>query len=158
MYLVINLTVADMFVGGFCNLYLFRYRLLHCDITKRNFITLELANKNCLNCLFSVSSQASPTNIAVISLDRMHATIRVFIKREWSFSLGLHASRHHKWIYGALTIFTGFGCNFNNCHSDTCTIWGQEKNFRIFLPSSCGQSDLLRLNVLKKKEKKEKTC
>ena len=41
MYLVINLTVADMFVGGFSNLYLFRYRLLHCDITKRNFITLE---------------------------------------------------------------------------------------------------------------------
>ena len=86
----------------------------------------------------------------------MHATIRVFIKREWSLSLGLHASRHHKWIYGALTIFTGFGFNFNNCHFDTCTIWGQEKNFRIFLPSSCGQSDLLRLNVLKKKEKKEK--
>ena len=48
MYLVINLTVADMFVGGFSKLYLFRYRLLHCDITKRNFITLELANKSSL--------------------------------------------------------------------------------------------------------------
>ena len=37
-------------------------------------------------------------------------------------SLGLHASRHYKWIYGALTIFNGFCCIFNNCHFDTCTI------------------------------------
>ena len=30
------------------NLFLFRYRLRDCDIKKRNFITLELANKNSL--------------------------------------------------------------------------------------------------------------
>ena len=64
-----------------------------------------------------------------------------------------------KWIYGALTIFNGFGCNFTNCHFaiDTCTIWGQEKNFRMFFPSSSGQSDPLRLNLLKKIKKKERT-
>ena len=61
-----------------------------------------------------------------------------------------------KWIhYGALKLFNGFGCNFTNCHFDTCTIWGQEKNFRMFLPSSCGQSGLLRLNLLKKKINKK---
>ena len=62
MYLVINLTIADMLVGGFSNFYLFQYLIYTCD---------------------------SLTNIAAISLDRMHATIRPF--------------RHRlikKWVYG----------------------------------------------------------
>ena len=87
MYLVISLTVADMFVGGFSHLHPFRLLSLYsCDIVKMNF-SREL--NVIINFLFPWFPLTSLTNIAVISLDRMHATIRPF--------------RHRlikKWVYG----------------------------------------------------------
>ena len=84
MYLVINLTIADMFVGGFSHFFLFRY--LICDIVKMN---LSQALNVIIDFLYVWFPLTSLTNIAVISLDRMHATIRPF--------------RHRlikKWVYG----------------------------------------------------------
>ena len=85
MYLVISLTIADMFVGGFSHFHLFRSRSRHpCDIVKMN-----LSQKLIIAFLFFWFPLISLTNIAVISLDRMHATIRPF--------------RHRlvkKWVYG----------------------------------------------------------
>ena len=87
MYLVINLTVADMFVGGFSHFHLFG--LLSCpicDIMEKN-LSLEL--EVITDFLFVWFPLTSLTTIAVISLDRMHATIRPF--------------RHRlikKWVYG----------------------------------------------------------
>ena len=87
MYLVINLTVADMFVGGFSHFFLFQCLSKHsCDIVKMN-LSQEL--NVIINFLFLWFPLTSLTNIAVISLDRMHATIRPF--------------RHRlikKWVYG----------------------------------------------------------
>ena len=87
MYLVINLTIADMFVGGFSHLHPFRLlSLLSCDIVKMN-LSREL--NVIIVFLFSWFPLTSLTNIAVISIDRMHATIRPF--------------RHRlikKWVYG----------------------------------------------------------
>ena len=87
MYLVINLTIADMFVGGFSHFHPFRLLpLVSCDIAKMN-LSQELIV--IINFLFPWFSLTSLTNIAVISLDRMHATIRPF--------------RHRlikKWVYG----------------------------------------------------------
>ena len=87
MYLVINLTVADMFVGGFSSFYLFvLYSAYSCDIVKMNE-SLEMAL--IIFFLYLWFPLTSLTNIAVISLDRMHATIRPF--------------RHRlikKWVYG----------------------------------------------------------
>ena len=87
MYLVINLTIADMFVGGFSHFFLFQCLSKHsCDIVKMN-LSQEL--NVIINFLFSWFPLTSLTNIAVISLDRMHATIRPF--------------RHRlikKWVYG----------------------------------------------------------
>ena len=87
MYLVINLTIADMFVGGFSHLQPFRHlSLLSCDIVKMN-LSQEL--NVIIRILFLWFPLTSLTNIAVISLDRMHATIRPF--------------RHRlikKWVYG----------------------------------------------------------
>ena len=87
MYLVINLTVADMFVGGFSHFSLFQDLLQYsCDIMKMN-LSLELNVIMIFLCLWFPLT--SLTNIAVISLDRMHATIRPF--------------RHRlikKWVYG----------------------------------------------------------
>ena len=87
MYLVINLTVADMFVGGFSHFNLFvLYSLYSCDIVKMN-LSRELTV--IIIFLYLWFPLTSLTNIAVISLDRMHATIRPF--------------RHRlikKWVYG----------------------------------------------------------
>ena len=86
MYLVINLTIADMFVGGFSHFYPFQYLADTCDIVKMN-LSQEL--EVIITFLFVWFPLTSLTNIAVISLDRMHATIRPF--------------RHRlikKWVYG----------------------------------------------------------
>ena len=87
MYLVINLTIADMFVGGFSHFFLFQHLSQYsCDIVKMN-LSQEL--NMIIKFLFLWFPLTSLTNIAVISLDRMHATIRPF--------------RHRlikKWVYG----------------------------------------------------------
>ena len=88
MYLVINLTVADLFVGGFSHFCLSRFLsyTYTCDIGKMNF-SREL--NGIIDFLYFWFPLTSLTNIAVISLDRLHATIRPF--------------RHRlikKWVYG----------------------------------------------------------
>ena len=89
MYLVISLTIADMFVGGFSHFHPFRLlSLFSCDIVKMN-LSREL--NVIINFLFPWFPLTSLTNIAVISLDRMHATTRPF--------------RHRlikKWVYGVI--------------------------------------------------------
>ena len=74
MYLVINLTIVDMFVGGFSNFSLFHNILTYrCDIAKMN-LSPELST---IIVIFYYSFPLTAlTNLAVISLDRMHATIR----------------------------------------------------------------------------------
>ena len=84
MYLVINLTIVDMFVGWFSSLY--HLLLLECDIWEIH-LTLGLTIIIEFRCIWFPLT--SLTNIAVISLERMHATIRPF--------------RHRlikKWVYG----------------------------------------------------------
>ena len=86
MYLVINLTVADMFVGGFSHFRPFQILSDSCDIVKMNLRQELSVIIDFLRHWFTLTSI---TNIAVISLDRMHATIRPF--------------RHRlikKWVYG----------------------------------------------------------
>ena len=86
MYLVINLTVADMFVGGFSHFFLFQDLSDACDIMKMNLSPELIMIVTFLHLWFPLTSL---TNIAAISLDRLHATIRPF--------------RHRlikNWIYG----------------------------------------------------------
>ncbi|CAH3174525.1 unnamed protein product [Porites lobata] len=78
MYLVINLTVADMFVGGFSHFLLFQHLSDTCDITKMNLSLELIVIITFLHLWFPLTSL---TNIAAISLDRMHATIRPFRHR-----------------------------------------------------------------------------
>ena len=74
MYLVINLTIADMFVRGFSHFSLFVTLLYLRDIVQFPHLTLELTLTT--GFLFVWFPLTSLTNIAVISLDQMHATIR----------------------------------------------------------------------------------
>ena len=91
MYLVINLTVADMFVGGSATFFAVFYFLLYgCEFADEFFIRLEwppiLFVLLIINVWFSFTSV---TGIAIISLDRMHATFRPFRHRNIK-----------KWAYG----------------------------------------------------------
>ena len=89
MYLVINLTIVDLFVGGFSHFSLFVTLLYLCDIVQFPHLTLELSLTT--GFLFVWFPLTSLTNIAVISLDQMHATIRPYT-----------ALRHRlikKWVY-----------------------------------------------------------
>ena len=76
MYLVINLTKADMFVRGFSHFSLFVTLLYLRDIVQFPHLTLELTLTT--GFLFVWFPLTSLTNIAVISLDQMHATIRPY--------------------------------------------------------------------------------
>ena len=92
MYLVINLTIDDMFVAGFSHFSLFVTLLYLCDIVQFPHFTLELTLTT--GFLFVWFPLTSLTNIAVISLDQMHATIRPYT-----------ALRHRlikTWVYGVI--------------------------------------------------------
>ena len=80
MYLVINLTVADMFVGVISFLYAIiqLYASRKCAIVKIFLISKETMTMAFLFCWFPLTSL---TSIAVISLDRLHATFRPFRHR-----------------------------------------------------------------------------
>ena len=86
MYLIINLAVVDMFVGGFSNFYLFAGLDFICDIMKMNS-SLHLVRA--AEFLIYWPTLTSLTNIAAISFDRMYATICPFRYRVVK-----------KWVYG----------------------------------------------------------
>ena len=117
MYLVISLTIADMFVGGFSNF--FPFGLLPCDIVKMN-LSLEL--KVIIYFLFHWFPLTSITNIAVISLDRMHATIRPF--------------RHRlikKWVYGVTIAGVWVLAAMVSTASIILFEYGKEWSYHIYL-------------------------
>ena len=74
MYLVINLTVADIFVGGISSIFLFEILGYHCQIVTVGSNTAPEGNITLF--VFRWFPLTSLTSIAVISLDRMHATFR----------------------------------------------------------------------------------
>ena len=88
MYLAINLTIADMLVGGIC--IAIHMPLLNTSIGCKTVIVRLPWEVNMINrFLFYWFPLTSLTNIAVISLDRMHATFRPFKHRVVK-----------KWVYG----------------------------------------------------------
>ena len=91
MYLVINLSVADMFVGGSSTVFIVFHFLLHgCKFGDVFFIRRELPPIFLvLSTIQSWLPLTSVIGIAVISLDRMHATFRPFRHRNIK-----------KWAYG----------------------------------------------------------
>ena len=77
MYLVINLAIADIFIGG---LLIFRdwYLGSHCIFWTND---LTVASNLDILVLFRLFPLASVTNLAAISLERTHATFRPFVHR-----------------------------------------------------------------------------
>ena len=105
MYLVINLTVADMFVGGIAIFdVVFQFLLYGCEsenilqsFFKREWQAVSFTTINMWLPLTSV------TGIAVISLDRMHATFRPVRHRnikKWAYRVTIVGV----WILTAMTV------------------------------------------------------
>ena len=87
MYLVINLTVVDILVGGLSTINLL---LIMTNIgCKTVIVRLPVEGINIVESVFFWFPLTSLTNITVISLERMHATFRPFRHRVIK-----------KWVYG----------------------------------------------------------
>ena len=87
MYLVINLAVADMFVGGYLGAWDFFYIGVGCNFWQHNLSYFGLWSVviDTLNYTFMLTSI---TNLAAISLERLHATFRPFkhrLLKKWVF-------------------------------------------------------------------------
>ena len=94
MYLVINLTVADMFVVGSATFFVvFHFLLYGCEVGNLFFIFIVERDWPPILFVLTVTEVWLPftsvAGIAVISLDRMHATFRPFRHRNIK-----------KWAYG----------------------------------------------------------
>ena len=87
MYLVINLTIADMLVGGICTAYMLLFNTsIGCKTVN---VRLPWEVNMITRFILSWFPLTSLTNINVISLERMHATFRPFRHRVIK-----------KWVYG----------------------------------------------------------
>ena len=111
MYLVINLTVADMFVGGAATFaVVFHFLLYGCEVgnkfrfrSKQFFTPQEWQPFLVLLMIDIWLTLTSVAGIAVISLDRMHATFRPFRHRnikKWAYGVTIAGV----WILSALIL------------------------------------------------------
>ena len=111
MYLVINLTVADMFVGGISTISITVLVILLNDCEARNVSFTSIFKREwqpILLVLIMIDiwlSLISEAGIAAISLDRMHATFRPFRHRnikKWAYGVTIAGV----WILTALILIT----------------------------------------------------
>ena len=87
-YLVINLAVIDMFVGGVVVYDLFYWAGVHCNLWKWHFI--EERTHHFIQVLRMLFPIGSLTNITSIALERVHAMFLPFrhrVLKEWVYRL-----------------------------------------------------------------------
>ena len=117
MYLVINLAVADMFVGGCGGALNFFFTGVDCNFWQDNLSYFGLWY-SVIDAVSNTFIFASTTNLAVISLERLHATFRPFkhrLVKKWVFggavaliwvTAGLYSIAHEViWKLGDLNLF-----------------------------------------------------
>ena len=78
MYLVINLAVIDMFIGGIAVYHLFYLPGVDCKLWKRQS---EVGTNNYIYVMSLLFCAASLTNIVIIALERVHASFFPFRHR-----------------------------------------------------------------------------
>ena len=86
MYLVINLAVIDMFVAGNAVYYLFYWSGKKCNLWNWN----SIEGRTSIYTVLSFFGPGSVTNIAIIALERMHATFCPFrhrVLKKWVYLL-----------------------------------------------------------------------
>ena len=98
-YLLINLAFVDMLVGGFSLYPLFYWVGVDCNVWKRH--PIDVWDNVTLFTLIYIFCNASLTNIAIIALERLHATFFPFrhrLPRKWVYGLLIAAV----WVTAAL--------------------------------------------------------
>ena len=87
-YLVINLAVIDMLVGGIAVHNLFYWTGIDCNLWK--LYSLEVSTDNFIGVLIALFPLGSLTNITIIALERLHATFRPLkhrVLKKWVYRL-----------------------------------------------------------------------
>ena len=87
-YLVINLAVIDMLVGGIAVYYLFYWTGIHCNLWKLH--SVEVGTGIFILVLIVFFPYGSLTSITIIALERLHATIRPLkhrVLKKWVYRL-----------------------------------------------------------------------
>ena len=100
MYLVINLAVADMLVGGYSEITYFVFLGESCSFWN----TQQLPSVNLYDYMEEAFFTASLTSLAAISLERTHATFRPFkhrIIKKWVFGFIITII----WVTSGLSLF-----------------------------------------------------
>ena len=88
MYLVINLAVIDMFIGGNAVYYLFYWNGVDCNLWK--WYSVEVGPDIFIGVMLLLFVTASLTNIAIIALERVHATflpVKHHVLKKWVYGL-----------------------------------------------------------------------
>ena len=120
MYLVINLAVADMLVGGFTEVMaLVNFGNWPCHVWRVNVKDSEIWAAILLS-MRELFVYASLTNLAAISLERLHATFRPFkhrVIKEWVLSVVIAAT----WVTAGLFV-TVLGL-----------VWGYDFNYLVVM-------------------------
>ena len=142
MYLVINLTVVDILVGGLSTLYPL---LINTDIGCKIVVRLPWEGNILVDFVSLWFPLTSLTNITVISLERMHATFRPFSHRVIT-----------KWVYGvticvvwvlsgmistATMLLTFFGKNWSHHQY----LWHSYCFLSLFVTCACYASIIVKI-------------
>ena len=140
MYLVISLTVADMLVGVLSGGFVQFVFLQGCRLIKLN-LSLEVSYS--LSSFFFFFPFVSLTNIAVISLERFHATFRPFnhrlIKR-WVYVVAITVV----WVFPVIVLVIWL---VNSLHLIVDHLYILESCFLFCLILSYLQSSLIKFAI-----------
>ena len=132
MYLVINLAVSDMLVGGVSGIMSFVITGVHCKCWRYNVTVFGILD----NIIFGIEllfPLASLTNLAAISMERAHATFRLFrhrVIKKWVFGVAITVT----WISaGLLSTTLVLIRNFDGQASSYFFVWGSFNSICLFV-------------------------
>ena len=143
MYLVINLTVADILVGGLSTLNL----LLNMTHSGCKILIVRLPREGniLVGSVFFWFPLTSLTNITVISLERMHATFRPFrhrVIKKWVYGVTICVV----WVLAAMiSTATTMLLLFNNEWSHYQYLWPSYSLLCLFVICACYASIIVKI-------------
>ena len=131
MYLVISLTVADMLVGLLSeSLFPLVYMRHRCDLLRG--VSLDGKIEALLEVTIPVLPLVSLTNIAVISLERTHATFRPFkhrVIKKWVYGVVIATV----WVLPVMILSAAISFNFYDLTDNLVILWPIYYCFCLFV-------------------------
>ena len=143
MYLVINLTVVDILVGGLSTLYLLLVNSYF--VCKTVIVRLPREGNILLEFVSHWFTLTSLTNITVISLERMHATFRPFSHRvikKWVYRVTICVVWVLAGMMSTATILLSF---FDQNRSHFRYFWQSYSLLCLFVTCACYASIIVKI-------------